>query len=336
MAKSGSFERQLAHLAALEEAPSEPEALSELRAALRGRNSLLAAKAAEIAGRCGLGDLIPDLVDCFHRYLIDPEKTDRQCLAKIAAVKALNRLEAVDAEVFLAGIRHRQMEPVWNKYVDTAPPLRGECAAGLARIGWPGVFLELTTLLMDPEPAARESAVKAAAFLGGEKAELILRMKVEVKDDRADILGECISSLISIHPERSIEFTARYLNSDNDEIAEAAALALGESKEEAALKALLDGWEDRMGRESREMLVLPIALHRSRRSFDFLLSLVEESSPRMAIKVIEALGSTLTIRSGFGKSRGRQAAAKSWISGKRFRRPSSMSRSNPYRKEIRE
>ncbi len=289
MARSGSFERQLARLASLEDAPLEPETLQQLRAVLGGRNSLLAAKAAEIAGRCGLADLVPDLVDCFHRYRVDPEKTDRQCLAKIAAVKALNRLEAVEAEVFLAGIRHRQMEPVWNKYVDTAPPLRGECAAGLARIGWPGVFLELTTLLMDSEPIARESAVRAAAFLGGEKAELILRMKVEVKDDRADILGDCFSALISIHPERSIEFTARYLNSNNDEIAEAAALALGESKEEAALKALLDCWEDRMGRESREMLVLPIALHRSRRSFDFLLSQIEESSSRMAVKAIEAL-----------------------------------------------
>ena len=54
-----------------------------------------------------------------------------QCWAKNALAQTLAAFDYQDKELFLAGMRHVQLEPVWGGSSDTAGPLRGLCALAL-------------------------------------------------------------------------------------------------------------------------------------------------------------------------------------------------------------
>ena len=54
--------------------------------------------------------------------------------------EALEQIDHAEAAVFLAGVRHVQLEPAWGGSQDTAAPLRAACAAARGRRGtgsWP-------------------------------------------------------------------------------------------------------------------------------------------------------------------------------------------------------
>src|SRR5690349_20913848 len=91
--------------------PSSPAARQELAQCLASKISLLAAKAARIAGEGKVDALGPPMVEAFRRFLIHGATTDRGCEAKIAIVKALEQIEYPSHEPFLHGIRCVQMEP---------------------------------------------------------------------------------------------------------------------------------------------------------------------------------------------------------------------------------
>src|SRR5262249_10204252 len=82
-------------------------------------------------GTRALSELPGDLVAAFDRFMIEPEESDKRCRAKIAIVETLNKIEYDRDDVFLRGIRHVQMEPVWGKSEDSAGHLRGAAAFGL-------------------------------------------------------------------------------------------------------------------------------------------------------------------------------------------------------------
>lgn len=105
MAGKEAFERKLEALAALRSVPRE-QAVEPARKALRDRSNYVVSKAATIAGEMGIAELIPDLVRAFDRFMTDPVKTDPQCWAKNAIVKALKDLNHDDPIVFLRGIEH--------------------------------------------------------------------------------------------------------------------------------------------------------------------------------------------------------------------------------------
>src|SRR5580658_5834311 len=126
------FDEQIAALDALRQQP-EDSRTQPLRKALKGKNNFIAAKAADLIREFNLPELIPDLLTAFDHFLEDPEKTDPQCWAKNAISRALATLEHQDAEVFLRGMRHIQMEPVWGGRSDTAGTLRATCALALVQ-----------------------------------------------------------------------------------------------------------------------------------------------------------------------------------------------------------
>jgi hypothetical protein len=92
-----SFEEKRARLKKLAEEPASDDAAREIRQALSGANSVLAAKAAAVAAKLGLWNLAPDLISAFNRYLQDPVRSDPGCRAKIAAIEALNALDGSEA-----------------------------------------------------------------------------------------------------------------------------------------------------------------------------------------------------------------------------------------------
>ena len=127
-----SFEEQLAALDELRQQAPEA-AIEPLRKALAHRNNYVVAKAADLVSKFRLSELIPELVAAFERFFADPIKSDPQCWAKNALSRALVALEYEDAAVFLRGMRHIQLEPVWGGRSDTAGALRATCALALVQ-----------------------------------------------------------------------------------------------------------------------------------------------------------------------------------------------------------
>ncbi len=261
-----------------------------LCACLKSRSARAVVRAARAAGERGLRSLQPELEAAFHRMMRNGAASDPGCLGKLAVVEALRSLEAESDDLFLAGLRHVQREKVWGGTVDTAPSLRGACAMALAQAGYPDIYYELVTLLADPEPPARRAAVQTLTYLGGERSELLLRMKALSGDPEPDVIGLCLTGLMNRAPDRSLEFVAKFLDDGDPAVAEGAALALGESRAPRAFEILTEAWERNPEDEFRRGLLLPLALLRTPESFDFLVAAVEERSLALAEEAVTTLG----------------------------------------------
>jgi hypothetical protein len=287
--KLSKFEVAYNALDRIESVPITNEAKVELKRTLDSATSLLAARAAEIIGNRGLTELVPDMITAFSRFMIDGARVDKLCSAKGAIVDALNKIEYMGDFVFLAGVRYIQMEPAFGKPVDTAIGLRCNCAFGLARIEHPDVHCILADLLVDKENAVCTAAAKALTYLGSVESELLLRLKVLTGDNESDVLSECFAGLMTMSPERSLDFVARYLRSLDASVVESAALAIGGSRIPQAYDVLRDCWDDNPAPDARRRLILPIALLRMDESFSFLLEIVRNSDKNIASEALSGL-----------------------------------------------
>jgi hypothetical protein len=246
------------------------------------------AVAAEIAGDARLEALVPDLAAAFERLMQNPVKSDPACRAKTAIAEALHQLDADAAEVFLTGVCHVQMEPVYGGRQDTAAALRGAAARGLVRMNHPHALLALADLLADPELPARIAAARAVAYHGGDAGLPLLRLKVLSGDREPEVLGECLLAMLRISPEASVEFVECFLDREEGALAEAAALALGESRAPEALAALQRWWRRCVDADRSRTALLAAAMHRSDAAIDWLLHLVRSEPGPMARDAIGA------------------------------------------------
>jgi hypothetical protein len=284
-----STEKKLNRLRELAKGPLSDDDKQEIRKSLASANNIVVAKTAQVIAKHSITELIPQLVAAFDRFMKNPLKTDKGCLAKTAIIEALDKLEYQESNVFLRGIRHAQMEPVYGGHKDTAANLRARCALAFARIDYEEVFFELTRLLADPEIQPRIAAVRSLTCLICETSELLLRLKILTGDEEPQVFSECFAGLMSIAPKRSLDFVAGFLTSSDLLIAEGAALALGESREPQAFEILRNSWEDSINHEFKEMLLLPIALTRSDEAFDFLIDVVRCEYQDYASAAVRAL-----------------------------------------------
>jgi hypothetical protein len=277
-------------LAALDELPGERAAKIEtLQRALAGHYRI-AAKAARVAEDALLYELIPSLKSSYARFLVKPLKQDPNCFAKKALARALVALDCNDLEFWLGGVGYRQLEPVWGGTADTAVDVRVSCAMGLVASGYPRALVELTALLTDAEAGARLGAVRAIACGNPREAELLLRVKALGGDAEPQIVGECFTSLLAVAPEESIPFVAPYLAHADDAIRELAALALGTSRHDGALRPLKEAWSEvLLSEEFRRVLLRAAAAHRSEAAFEWLLEIVADARVPVAVALIEAL-----------------------------------------------
>jgi hypothetical protein len=283
-----TVERQLAALDDL--SLKRAERSKPLAEALAHGHYRVAAKAARLTGDALLYDLVPALLEAYRRFLDKPIKSDPNCYAKKAIARALVALDCEDVEFFLAGLSLKQMEPVWGGTADTAADVRGTCALGLVATGYPRALVAIAALLYDPEPDARLGAIRAAANGSPREAELLLRSKALAGDAEPAIIGECFSALMSVEPEDSLAFVAKWVTDANDVLRELSALALGESRVPAALDVLKSAWDEPVvADEFRFALIRAGAAHRSEGAFDWLLSIAAEARALVAARVIESL-----------------------------------------------
>lgn len=289
MSKRPKLEERIKALDALRASSDSESTLAALRETLADEVAPVVAKAARIAADGKLESLSDDLAAAFARFMVTPGTSDKGCLAKSAIVDALRHLEFDDDAVFLAGIRHRQFEPVWGGRIDTACQLRSTCAAALVEMGYPDILTEIGQLLADTEPSVRAAAAKALAGAEAPASAALLRLKVLLGDKEPNVTQECFVALLSISPESSGPFVSRFLEENDPAICEAAAFALAESRTAAALDALKDWYHREIRAERHRTALTALALLRRQDAFEFLFSIVATGSKASARDAIQAL-----------------------------------------------
>jgi hypothetical protein len=286
------IEQQLEALKSLRLEPSIGAKILALRKALGDRSNVVVAKAAAITSECGLKELILDLERAFERFFQKPAETDSQCWAKNALSKALKDLEYAESVLFLRGLSHVQMEPVYGGRADTATTLRGTCALALVQcrdLPRQEVMQHLVHALTESAATVRADAVRALEQMNGSDATLLLRLKARAGDSEPAVTGQALDSLLGLEGERALSFAAEFLDSPDEDIRAEAALALGTSRLEAALAVLKNAWAKSRGIRSGEPLLRAISASRDEKGLEFLLELVRNGSERDARDAVSAL-----------------------------------------------
>lgn len=291
MARKLKTDEALSALGALADGPLTDNARQVIRAALTDTQSnILVAKAASVAAKLGGSDLAPDMARAFDRLMRNGAKADKACLAKTEIVKALNELGVGEEAVFLCGVSYRQIEPVFGGKSDVADTLRSECALGLARMGYQGIFFVLVSLLMDPEISPRRAAVTVLRALPCETSELLLRMKILSGDSDLVVTGDAIHALMEIAPESSVDFVGALISPNDLALAEEAALAMGQSREKEAYDLLRARWDENADSRFKVLLLFPIGLIQSDEAFEFLIEVLLDRARCYSAQTAKALG----------------------------------------------
>jgi HEAT repeat protein len=279
MAGKRSFEEQIAALDGLRQQP-ENDRVEPLRKALAHRNNFIVAKAADLVRDFRTAELMPELLNAFYRFFENPAKTDPQCWAKNALSRALAALEHQDADVFLRGMRHIQMEPVWGGSSDTAGTLRATCALALVQcrsLSDADLLAHLVELVGDKDKTVRAEAVRAIEQVGSSSASLLLRLRAVLDADEPEVLGACYSGILRIEGVSVIPWIGRFLATADDNAAEAA-LAIAGTHSLAAFDALREVFVKADDPWWRSVLLSAIALTRQDAALEFLLDLVRTES----------------------------------------------------------
>jgi len=261
----------------------------ELCKLLSSKNNIIAAKAAKVSADSNIRDLIKNLLSAFDYFMNNPQKNDKGCIAKEVIIESLDKMEYDQDDIFIRGINHHQFEPAYPKPVDTAGMLRAKSLFALYRLNNKNIFFILSDLLFDSELCVRYAAIKVLSQLCCDESELLLRVKIKAFDDEIKIIADCFSALMNINPMRSLLFIEKYLNSNDPIIAENAAFAIGESQSKEGLNTLIRFRENAIFSKNQNIVLLPVALTKLDKAFEYLIQVVENESKISAVAALKAL-----------------------------------------------
>ncbi|MEL6902636.1 MAG: hypothetical protein AAFP07_16950 [Cyanobacteria bacterium J06606_4] len=289
MAKSRRLEAVLDQIKAIQRLDElSADDVAVLKRVLAGKQPVAIAPTAKLIIRHGLTDLLPNLCATFERLLENGAKTDPGCKAKWAIANAIYQLERPNADLFLSGIRHIQMEPVWGKSIDTGAPLRSLCALGLVQANYPQVLNELADLLADAEHDARAGAARAIGYSENPAGIPLLRLKLHIGDSEPQVLSECFVALLTLSAEQA-PLVIHFLEAGSEAEQELAAIALGEARVPEAFEAIKRRWQRTRTAELRSSFLLAIATLRTEEAIEFLLGLIERGNSQDATDALMAL-----------------------------------------------
>ena len=283
-------EQQLDSLKALRALGTTPDAVEALKKALRDKVNVVVAKAAQLCGELAIAELAPDLKDSFER-LLDGKSKDQQCWGKNAIAQTLKDLGVQESTVFVKGIRHVQMEPVWGGSEDTAAVLRGTCAHALVQctdLPRDEMLRYLLDALTDRVASVRMDAARAMEQMGGREVQLLLRLKARVGDLDPRVTGEVLQAILQMEGAAALSFVAEFIDDSDEEVSDEAALAIGASRLPAGFLLLHNAFEVR-GRRSEVALLRAMSVSRLPDALDFLIGLITKGRPREAEEALRAL-----------------------------------------------
>jgi HEAT repeat protein len=279
-------------LTALREARAEPHSESAgraLRRALADASWLVVSEAAKLITQHELDGYRTELLEVWPRFAENGPKRDPGCRAKEAALTALDFTGLVDPEPFLRAIRYRQLEPVAGGSVDTAAGVRLRALSGLWRLLHPDAALYAGELMADEDAGLRAGVARAIGESGDRASAGLLVHKLRAGDRDPVVLAECAASVLVLCSDFARELLGLLLASSDDDLREAAALALGQSKDPAAVGVLIEWLGNVAYDRDFEIGVRAVGLGRSEPARRFLLDLVEQGSAPRARMAVQAL-----------------------------------------------
>jgi len=224
------------------------------------------------------------LLIAFDRFFENPSKTDPQCWAKNALSRALATFEHQDATIFLRGMHHIQLEPIWGGLSDTAGTLRATCALALVEcrsLVEADLLTHLVELLGDKDKAVRAEVVRAIEQVGSPSAALLLRLRAILgsgpNSEEPEVLGACYGAILRIEGATAIPWISRFLASADDPAAEAA-LAIASTHSPQGFERLRERFAEEADPWFRSVLLSAIVLTRQDAAVQFLLDLVRTES----------------------------------------------------------
>lgn len=263
-----------------ERLPLDEALRARIAAAVAHRSNLVVAAAARAARAHALADLLPAMLAAWERLFEEAVRRDPRCEGKLALAEAMAALGHASPATWLRGVRHVQAEPVWGGSEDTAGRLRVRCAEALAGLGSAEAWPALADLLADPLPTVRAGAAQVLAQSGGERAELLLRLRLRIGEpERAELMGDYASALVAAAGERALPVVAGLLDGHDPVAADAAALALGEHRGAAALPHLESAWRRPIYAGDRITLLAAIAQLRCAGAAALLLEVLADATP---------------------------------------------------------
>ena len=267
-------------LARLDDIPLHtPAGRAGFAKALTAKSNLVAAKAAKLLGNGLWLGMAGEIAVALGRLLDSGASADKGCAAKIAMARALHQLEHDDAQLFLAGMKCVQREPVWGGSEDVAADLRAVCAAGLAGSTYSSKLRPLVDLLGDAEWPARAGAINAIAGLGGETAALLLRLKALTGDVEVNVLSGCLTGLLELEGAAALVLVESFTGAGKpEEVRDTAILVLGASRRADAVEMLIGMFGRTTDGDRRKCILLALATSRSEVAVEFLDGLMREGT----------------------------------------------------------
>ncbi len=252
---------------------AEPDRTRLLCIALKDRSSYFAADAALRLATAAEPFAVEAALERFKFLMADGLKRDPGCYirAHLAVLLGNNRcLEAVP--ILREGLRVVQVE----NYMDTAGPLRGNCAMALASIPFGDPVLDLTFLLFFRgstsyeqsffDDSSKTVAVKALLHLGQSQSSLAIYAKLCDGAERNNgLLADCMSALMELKHPRAAELLSRFLTAEEASLAASAAVYLVAAMEDEYLPTILT-LIDKLHGDLLNGLILALASSRSPRA----------------------------------------------------------------------
>lgn len=269
--------------------PFAPESAVRLETALSSKKGLVVERAAKVVKERALAGYAERLRDAWLRLVDAGPTADPGCRGKVAVLEALDVLEWMDTEPFLAAARFVQEEKAWGPPVDTAAGVRSRGILALARQGWSDLPLLAGERFSDAQPPVRAAVADALAGFGERSTAGLLLQKLDVGDDDPLVTLACMSALLSLAPDWGLERLAPLLSTGNAEEREVAALALGQSNRPDAGELLLAQLEVAASSSQREPLLRALGLHRSDKAAAALLERIATAPPKDAEAALHAL-----------------------------------------------
>lgn len=274
---------------ALDSDAESEESRAKLRAALGHRHWMVVLAAADVVARHSLSGFERELASVWDRFAQNGAKLDPGCRAKEAALSALDRLETLDPDPFLAAIRYTQLEPVMGGTVDTAGGVRQRALSGLYRTLYPDAALYAAELLADPSADVRGGTIHAIEHYRDPASIALLAHKLRAGDPDPSVFSECAAALLAVAFEFARAIFVQWLKDSDSVRRETAALALGQSRQAEAIGVLLEWIETAAWDGDIDLGLRALGLSRDERARAYLLDVVEHGQSLRARKAVEAL-----------------------------------------------